>query len=98
MPALRDVLGSHAQADPRSYFVASDGRGEKLLAGHAGPYFAERDESRKHDGAHMQHPGAMHVVQLEALHLRAVHKRSVGRRELFSRSPYGAVSRGVDLV
>ena len=87
VPARGDVRGAHAQADARADFVAGDGGGQEFPAAHAGLQFGERDQRRQHHGADMQHAGAVHVVELEALHLGAVDERRVRRRELLARCP-----------
>ena len=96
MPALRDVLGSHAQADARSDLVAGDGGRQELLAAHAGLHLRDRDQRGQHDRADVQHARAVHVVELEALDLRAVDERGVRRGELQVRAPHRAAACRVD--
>ena len=98
MPALRDVLGAHADADARSDLVARDRRGQEFLAAHAGSHFGDRDQRRQHHRADVQHALAVHVVELEALHLRAVDERRVRRRQFLSGAPHRARLRGVELA
>src|SRR5581483_4327876 len=90
MPALADVLGSHAQTDPRPDLVAR-GRGrEEIAAAYIATQLGDGDERGQHDRADMQHAGAMQVIELEALHLRAVRERRMRRAEPFIRSPHRA--------
>ena len=87
MPALGDMLGPHAQADPRPDLVARDRGAQKIAPAHAGPQLGDRDHRRQRDGADMQHAGAMHVVKFEALHQGAVGQRRVRRGEPPSGAP-----------
>src|SRR5712691_9693953 len=87
MPALADMLLPHAFADAGTDLVAGDDGGEKLLAAESGVALRHRDQRRQRDGAHMQHPLAVDVVELEAVHLRAVDQRGVRGGELEPRAP-----------
>jgi hypothetical protein len=93
---LRNVLRPHADADARADFITGDGRREELAAAHSGTHFRNRNERRQHDGADMQHPLPMHVVQFEALHLGAVDQGSMRRRKLLPRTPHRASLRGIE--
>ena len=90
MPALLDVPRTHAQPDARADLVARHGGGEKLLAAEIAAHLGDGQERGQHDRADVQHAGAVHVVELEALHLRAVGERRVRRREAVRRAPYAA--------
>ena len=90
MPALRDVLGPHADADARADFIAGDRGGQEFAAAHARAHLGNRDQRGQHHRAHVQHALAMHVVELEALHLRAVDQRRVRRRQPQRRAPHAA--------
>ena len=99
MPALSDVLRSHAQADARADFVAGHARAQKLAAAHArigGQRLGDREDRRQRDRADMQHARAMHVVELEALDHRAVDERRVRRRELHRHAPHAAALGRID--
>ncbi len=80
MPALPDMLLPHAQAHARADLVARDGGAQELAPVHSAE-LGDRDQSRQHHRAHVQHAFAVHVVQLEPLDLRAVRERRVRRRE-----------------
>ena len=67
VPALRDVLLPHADADARTDFVAGDRRAQEIAPAHARPDLGDREQRRQRDRADMQHALPMHVVQLEAL-------------------------------
>jgi hypothetical protein len=90
VPALPDVLGAHAQTHPRTDLVAGDRGGQELAAAQVAAQLGDRDERRQHHRADVQHAGAVHVVELEALHLRAVRERRVRSREPSAGSPHYA--------
>src|SRR5215510_10858739 len=79
MPALPDVLGPHAQAHARADLVAGHRRGEEIAAAHAALELHHGHERRERNGAHVQHAGAVHIVELESLHQRAVGQRRMPR-------------------
>ncbi len=90
MPALADMLRPHAQADPRPDLVAGDGGAHEIAPAHAGPQLGDREQRRQGHRAHMQHAGAVHVVELEALHQGAVDQRRMRRRQPLSGAPHRA--------
>ncbi len=97
MPALGDVLGTHADADARPDFVARDRGGQEFPAAHAGAQLGDCDQRRQHYRADVQHALAVHVVEFEALHLRAVDERRVRRRQPLAGAPYRACLCRVEL-
>ena len=97
VPALGDMLLAHAHADARADLVAGERRDQQLAPGEIGVALGDRDQRRQHDRADVQHAGAMHVVELEALHLGAVHERGVGRGQLLAGAPDRRRARGVEL-
>ena len=96
MPAGGDVRRAHAQANARADFITGDGGGEEFLAAHARFDFGDRDQRGQYDCAHMQHAGAMHVVEFKALHLRAVDQRGMRCGEFFVGAPHAALAGAVD--
>ena len=72
VPALADMLRTHAQADARSDFIAGERRRDEILAGKLRTRFRRRDQRRQRHGADMQDALAVHVVEFEALHLGAI--------------------------
>src|SRR5438309_140476 len=90
MPTLADVFVPHAQPDARPDLVARGCGGEELAAAEIAPQLRHGEKCGEHHGADVQHTGAVHVVELEALHLRAVRERGVRRGEPFNRSPHAA--------
>ena len=98
MPALSDMLRTHAFADARADFVAGDRRAQEIAAAHAGMQLGHRQKRRQGDRADMQHALAVHVVELEALDERAVDQRGMRRRQPLRRSPYAAGLGGVEFA
>ncbi len=97
VPPLRDVLRSHAHADPRPDLVAGNGRGENIAAGQSRPDLRDGQKGRKRHRTHVQHADPMHIVKLESLDERAVDERRMGRREPLRRAPHAACRRRIHL-
>ncbi len=87
MPALADMLGPHAEADPRPDLVAGDRGAQEIASAHARPHFDDREQRRQRHRADMEHAGTMDVVELEALHQRAVDERRMRRGQPPCRCP-----------
>ena len=96
VPALADMLWPHAQADPRPDLIAGDGGAQEIAAAHAGPQFGDREQRRQGHRAHMQHAGAVHVVEFEALHQGAVDERRMGRGQPTGGAPHRAGRGGIE--
>src|SRR6516164_9604120 len=68
VPALTNVLLSHAHSYPWPYLVASYCRGEKVTAAQTCPNLSQCAQRRQGDGTDMHHAHTMNVVELKSLH------------------------------
>src|SRR5438552_12256831 len=91
MPALADVLRSHAEPDARTDLIAGHRGCDDVTARELRVSLSNGDQRRQRYRADMQDAFAVHVVEFEALHLRAVDQSRVRRRE----PPIGAPDRGL---
>src|SRR5665213_380307 len=79
MPALPDMLRTHAFADARTNFVAGDGRPQEIAAVETRTNFCNCKKRRQSHRTNVQHTLPMHIVELKALNKGTVDQRRMRR-------------------